>query len=249
MSEERWPDSVKEEKAMKRARAVGALALAAVLAMGAMPAFAVTEQTGVADDASDNGVNRFEHASGQLTSASASTKMNVFYNPDQIQATIPLEVTIIATGSAAAAGEIIGPTNYRILNESTNKDIYVRTFKVTEEKALNWKCGIIGTAQGGTATGATPSGTFGVLDLDLVSGKNVAVKADFEKAVSAPVNLSSSNETAWKVPKKSNGTAGSLGMRITGLSLPRSGVGSNLNSTVAIDAAFTLNYVVGTSAN
>lgn len=248
MSEEQWPDSVKEEKAMKRVRAGGTFALAAALAMGAIPAFAVTEQTGVADDASDNGVNRFEHASGQLTSASASTKMNVFYNPDQIQATIPLEVTIIATGSPTAAGEIIGPTNYRILNESTNKDIYVRTFKVTEEKPLNWKCDVIGTAQGGTATGATPSGSFGVLDLSLVSGANTAVKADFENAVSSAVNLSSNNQTAWQVPKKSNGTAGSLGMSITGLSLPRDGVGT-LTGTVAIDAAFTLNYVVGTSAN
>lgn len=233
---------------MKRARAVGAVALAASLAMGAIPAFAATEQTGVADDANDNGVNRFEHASGQLTSASASTKMNVFYNPDQIQATIPLEVTIIATGSASAAGEIIGPTNYRILNESTNKDIYVRTFRVTQEKTTNWQCGIIGTAQGGTATGSTPSGTFGVLDLDLVSGMSSTVKCAFEDAISTTMNLSSSNAAAWRVPKKAvGGSGGSLSMSITGLSLPRSGVGT-LTGTVPIDAAFTLIYVVGTSA-
>lgn len=240
---------------MSTARLIGALALAAALAMGAVPAFAATDTSGNAYDARDIDPNQFAYENDDPSAgkAGATTRTYVFYKHDQILATIPLEVTVIATGDMSKAGEVIGPTNYRIENHSVVSPIYVNSFKVTENTAnQKWTCGTITVGSGATDS-ATPSGDLGVLDLTLTSSKDESATVTFTAAKNAPdgVGLSSASgkDESWKVPSTSNGETGTLNMVIDGKSLRRSGVTLEAdNKTSIADNAFTLKFVVGLSA-
>lgn len=224
---------------MKKYKVFIAAALSAVLALGTMPAFAATDTSGNADDASDNIPGSFQYGEGSASgTAEAETSLNVYYNADQIQATIPLEVTIIATGDPTIQGEIVGPTNYRIENRSTTSAIKVRTVRAT------------GNGKGWNLDTMTSSGTpnledYGILDIDLKpttapDTAAVALKDAFEPQ--------SVRGEMWAIAKRPDASAEAprLDLDLIGTSKIAQGVYTLLGDHVKLtENAFTITYTVG----
>lgn len=87
-------------------KVLATLALSATLAMGAVPAFAVDASTGNAGSFAPTA----DDSSGE-----ASTAVNVYASKSQIQATIPVDITVV---TPAQGGTITAPsaTAYKIVN-------------------------------------------------------------------------------------------------------------------------------------
>lgn len=120
---------------MKKAPKIfAAIALSTTLAMGAAPAFAaepansgtasVNSSGNIADDGTGNG------------KGSASTALNVYLSASQIQATIPIDITVV---TPKEGGAITAPssTAYKIVNNSKTAAL-----KVTQVQGVDnegWK--------------------------------------------------------------------------------------------------------------
>lgn len=98
------------------------LALSSVLAMGAVPAFA-------ADDASVNDSGSFG------TDGTGTTQLNIKATASQIQATLPIDITIV---TPAAGGIITAPSAnaYKIVNNNATTALQVKSIK--GEDANGW---------------------------------------------------------------------------------------------------------------
>lgn len=222
--------SNKEETTMKKTnRIFGAIAVSAALAMGtAMPAFAL-EGTLADGNAGTQGADKaFEMPDATAGTAGQSTAVNVFYNAEQIQAVVPIEMTIVATGDSDTAGNIMAPDNYRIENLSSTVGLTVSEVYATENGA-EWK---LGTADNAGLLGAN-SGTFGNLDVTLSA------------AGGAPVALKDAKtEANFKNPAWDIAAASTLDIDISGKSLVKPGVLTGGETTKAVDNAFTISYTV-----
>lgn len=99
-------------------RVLATLALSATLAMGAVPAFAA--------DASVNDSGAFE-ATDQTT-GKGSTQLNVQATASQIQATLPIDITVITPTSG---GAITAPTDkaYKIVNNNATTPLKIKSIK------------------------------------------------------------------------------------------------------------------------
>lgn len=258
---------------MKKSKMFGALALSAVMAMGAIPAFAApapgsdqllegvegylnNDKEGNPDDASNNVKDQFTYQDG-AADPSAETNVNVFYNAAQIQATIPLEVTIVATGSPTTPGEIIAPTNYRIENNSTTLAIKVTNVaaqaRAVSGSEFGWKLATI------TADGTTPkAGKVGDLELKLQPSSYTAAASTYKAVdlhgIESGVDLTTLSGDDWKLNPKTGdvdnesqkGNEAILNLDMTGKSWASSemkGDGS-ADTKTAVDQAFTITYTV-----
>ena len=110
----------------KTKKMAAALALSAALAMGAVPAFAA--------DASVGKTGSF--ADGNDNTGSASTALNVYATASQIQATIPVDITIV---TPIEGGTITAPSAdaYKIVNNNATKALKVT--KVQGVDNAGWK--------------------------------------------------------------------------------------------------------------
>lgn len=259
---------------MKKSSMFGAVALSAVMAMGAIPAFAApapgsgqllegvkgyldSDGEGNPDDASNNVKDQFTYKDG-AGDPSAETNVNVFYNAAQIQATIPLEVTIVATGTPTTPGEIIAPTNYRIENNSTTLAIKVTEVaakaKTVSGDQFGWNLTTI------QSDGTTPkSGYVGDLELKLQPSSYTAAASTYKAVdlhgIESGVELSNiSIGEDWKLDAKTGevdnenqkGNGAILNLDMTGKSWATSemnGTGA-ADSKTAVDQAFTITYTV-----
>lgn len=107
----------------KTKKALTALALSAALAMGAAPAAF----------AADASVNKTGSIANDGT---ASTTLNVFATASQIQATIPIDITVV---TPAAGGALTTPSAsaYKIVNNNASTDLYVKSVQGVD--ANGWK--------------------------------------------------------------------------------------------------------------
>ncbi|WP_139652694.1 hypothetical protein [Raoultibacter phocaeensis] len=115
-----------------------ALALTAALAMAAAPA-------ALAADASVN-------ETGSIASdGTASTTLNVYATASQIQATIPIDITIV---TPAAGGTITAPSAnaYKIVNNNTTTDLYVKSVQGVNANGWNAVDTLTSPASGMAAT-------------------------------------------------------------------------------------------------
>lgn len=223
---------------MSKSRMFIAAALSAALAFAAMPASAATDMSGNPDDASDNGVNSFQHQSGASGTAEAASSLNVFFNPEQIQATIPLEVTIIATGDPAIQGEIVAPTNYRIENNSTTNAIRVRTVCATDNDSKHWRLGRM------TPSGDVNENDYGILDIDLKPTAAPDTAAVSLEDASSPQAV---RGEAWSVGKRAavDAEPARLELSLSGTSKITQGLFGSLGTKIMTNKVFTIAYTVG----
>lgn len=105
---------------MKLKKMAGALALTAALAMGTAPAFAAETAVGNNHDFKDGAT----WGTSNEAAATSDTVVKAFAFNEQLNATIPLEITIVFPSTG---GAIISPdkTAYKITNNSTKADIKV----------------------------------------------------------------------------------------------------------------------------
>ena len=147
----------------KTSKLFGSIALSAALALGTMvPAFAATATV----FAASTGPNPFDG------DQNADTTVSVYYNPDQLSATVPLYVTVVATnGVANQAENVICPTPemYAIENTSATPDIKVAEVKTTPK--TGWML---------SSANPTGTGVKGSLDMTLqatdVTGSNATAE-------------------------------------------------------------------------
>lgn len=109
----------------KTKKLAAALALSTTLAMGTVPAFAA--------DPSVNDTGSF--ADDGNSSGTAATVVNVYASASQIQATIPVDITIV---TPAAGGAITAPsaTAYKIVNN--NASTALKVTQVQGQDANDW---------------------------------------------------------------------------------------------------------------
>lgn len=117
----------------KAKKIITAVALSTTLAMGAVPAFAAEEATPAGEPAINETGSFADTGSGN---GSASTTLNVYATASQIQATIPVNITVV---TPKEGGIITAPsaTAYKIVNNNATADL-----KVTEIKGVDtadWK--------------------------------------------------------------------------------------------------------------
>lgn len=113
----------------KTSKLFGAVACSAALALGcAVPAFA---SSGDSNPQASVDTGTFEMKDGATT---GKTDVDVLYKVDQINASLPIQVTIVASGDVMNADNIMAPdpSKYKIINNSKTVGI-----KVTKVQAAN----------------------------------------------------------------------------------------------------------------
>lgn len=193
----------------KTKKALTALALSATLVMGVAPAAF----------AADAGVNKTGSIANDGT---ASTTLNVFATASQIQATIPIEITVV---SPANGGTITAPTAeaYKITNNGSD------AIKVTEIKGVDgngWKA--VKTL---TEDVADMTATTGELALTVKAGASAALAVDSAAAtaVTAP------NDSYFTVAAD----GGSLGLTLAGESKVKNPL-TDATAYKAVQIAYTV---------
>lgn len=235
---------------MKKSKMFGAIALSAVMAMGAVPAFAAPDPAtptegdsqaviGNPDNADDNGMVQFKHEA-EGDNPTADTMVNVLYNASTIQATVPLQITIVATGEPTKAGEIIAPTNYRIENHSTDVKLQVKSVEsaLSEGMSPDWDLTTV-------PTGTTTATNTSKLDLTLTPTKAVVEGTAGKSAALNKTKVTSMDGDAyWQIePMKEAGTVDAnarLDLDLAGNSLVKSG----FVDKTEVSNVFTITYVV-----
>lgn len=121
---------------MKKAPKIfAAIALSTTLAMGAAPAFAASEPADPGTASVNSSANIADDGSGNGT-GKTSTALNVYLSASQIQATIPIDITVV---TPKEGGTITTPSSaaYKIVNNSKTAAL-----KVTEVQGVDnegWK--------------------------------------------------------------------------------------------------------------
>lgn len=240
---------------MKKSSMFGAVALSAVMAMGAVPAFAAPTPTaptkgdsaaavGNPDNADDNGMVQFQRPGNDGSAdPSADTMVNVMYQETVIQATVPLQITIVATGTPTQAGEIIAPTNYRIENHSTGAGLRVKSVASALSTDSDVQSGWDIAQVVPTTVQSTPNAGKNLLDLTLTPTKAVTEGVSgYEVELNGESKRFDTVDEYWKMSAmKEAGTvdAGArLDLDLAGNSLP------NSTDLTEVSNVFTITYTV-----
>lgn len=201
---------------MKKTKKMAAvLALSAALAMGAVPAFAA--------DASVGKTGSF--ADGDDNTGSASTALNVYATASQIQATIPVDITIV---TPIEGGTITAPSAdaYKIVNNNATKGLKVT--KVQGVDNAGWKA-----VTELTNPKNNMSATTGEMKLTVKAGSSAAMSIESENATSIPTEA----QSYFTAPAN-----GELGLELAGTTSVKSNLTANttypavkITYTVAVD--------------
>ena len=199
----------------KTKKMAAALALSAALAMGAAPAFAA--------DASVGKTGSF--ADGNDNTGSASTALNVYATASQIQATIPVDITIV---TPIEGGTITAPSAdaYKIVNNNATKGLKVT--KVQGVDNAGWKA-----VTELTNPKNNMSATTGEMKLTVKAGSSAAMSIESENATSIPTEA----QSYFTAPAN-----GELGLELAGTTSVKSNLTANttypavkITYTVAVD--------------
>lgn len=153
-------------------KVLATLALSATLAMGAVPAFAADASVGKTGSFDDGGNN----------TGSASTALNVYATASQIQATVPVDITVV---TPIEGGTITAPSAdaYKIVNNGT------KGLKVTQVQGVDnagWKA-----VTELTNPKANMSATTGEMKLSVKAGSSAAMSIASDAATSIPAEAQS----------------------------------------------------------
>ena len=199
----------------KTKKMAAALALSAALAMGAVPAFAA--------DASVGKTGSF--ADGNDNTGSASTALNVYATASQIQATIPVDITIV---TPIEGGTITAPSAdaYKIVNNNATKALKVTTVQGVDN--AGWKA-----VTELTNPKNNMSATTGEMKLTVKAGSSAAMSIESENATSIPTEA----QSYFTAPAN-----GELGLELAGTTSVKSNLTANttypavkITYTVAVD--------------
>lgn len=201
---------------MKKTKKMAAvLALSAALAMGAVPAFAA--------DASVGKTGSF--ADGDDNTGSASTALNVYATASQIQATIPVDITIV---TPIEGGTITAPSAdaYKIVNNNATKGLKVT--KVQGVDNAGWKA-----VTELTNPKSNMAATTGEMQLTVKAGSSAAMSIASDAATSIPAEA----QSYFTAPSN-----GELGLTLAGTTAVKSNLTANttypavkITYTVAVD--------------
>lgn len=214
-------------------RSIAACGLGCALAMSLSPAAAFAADvtgTGVDTDTTD--------ITDLATDADASTDVKIFGTDSQISVTVPVGLTVAASGAPGAAFAAV-PTNYSIVNDSYF-DVQVKKVKATEQAGWDYADAKV------TTTTAVTSGNTGAIHIDLFpgiadgNGKTTGGVA----ITSAGVDTSTgSAATKWKIAaKKSADAPTSLAVGINGTTKLDTALDEDSSAAAA---AATLVYTIG----
>lgn len=199
----------------KTKKMAAALALSAALAMGAVPAFAA--------DASVGKTGSF--ADGDDNTGSASTALNVYATASQIQATIPVDITIV---TPIEGGTITAPSAdaYKIVNNNATKGLKVT--KVQGVDNAGWKA-----VTELTNPKSNMAATTGEMQLTVKAGSSAAMSIASDAATSIPAEA----QSYFTAPSN-----GELGLTLAGTTAVKSNLTANttypavkITYTVAVD--------------
>lgn len=196
----------------KTKKMAAALALSAALAMGAVPAFAA--------DASVNSSGSF--TDGNDNTGAASTTLNVYATASQIQATIPVDITVV---TPLEGGAITAPSAsaYKIVNNNATSGLKVT--KVQGVDNAGWKAVTELTNPKTNMAAAT-----GEMKLTVKAGSSAAMAIDSSAATSIPAEA----QSYFTAP-----ASGELGLTLAGTT----SVKSNLTADTtypAVKIAYTV---------
>lgn len=201
---------------MKKTKKMAAvLALSAALAMGAVPAFAADASVGKTGSFID----------GNDNTGSASTALNVYATASQIQATIPVDITIV---TPIEGGTITAPSAdaYKIVNNNATKGLKVT--KVQGVDNAGWKA-----VTELTNPKSNMAATTGEMQLTVKAGSSAAMSIASDAATSIPAEA----QSYFTAPSN-----GELGLTLAGTTAVKSNLTANttypavkITYTVAVD--------------
>lgn len=213
---------------MKR-KMFAALALSATLAMGAVPAFAADPAENPLDG-SVTDAKAIDKTGGQNTVVSVKTVVG------QIDATVPTKVVISANTDG---GDVAVPsaTAYKIVNNSIF-DLHVDTVKAVAGGDWAFKKEAIGTPVPGPT-----AGKIGDIYMALAP-KDKEATASFDLTNTTPFSYSAD----WKIPAKTDGGAGELGLQLKGGTTRLSQVLAEGTTSDAMTITFTVSTIAPATA-
>ena len=201
---------------MKKTKKMAAvLALSAALAMGAVPAFAADASVGKTGSFTD----------GNDNTGSASTALNVYATASQIQATIPVDITIV---TPIEGGTITAPSAdaYKIVNNNATKGLKVT--KVQGVDNAGWKA-----VTELTNPKSNMAATTGEMQLTVKAGSSAAMSIASDAATGIPAEA----QSYFTAPSN-----GELGLTLAGTTAVKSNLTANttypavkITYTVAVD--------------
>lgn len=197
-----------------------AIALSTTLAMGAVPAFAAD------GSASVNKTDSFVETT--TNNGAASTTLNVYASASQIQATIPVDITIV---TPAKGGTITAPTDaaYKIVNNNQTTPLKVTAVKGVDANEWSLK-------SSHTPNAAEISGV-GELVMTVKAGASSAVPI---VTTGEGTKIEGATQSYFTAPAN-----GELGLALAGTSKISSADGLTANSTYP---AVKITYTVSAGA-
>lgn len=232
---------------MKKNTMIGTLALSAALAMGtAIPAFAAES---VGEDLGD-----FTDANNSTTTVQLEAVAS------QINATIPLNVTVVA--DIDGAEQMITPSQgaYKIVNKSTSGKLFVTGVEATlSNTSSNVKWNAADSDDPATVSPTpvtTPAAKYGSVCLTLTSGElkeGTGSNAGTQvfKSESDPIVLVGANPNTapeeWVVPKATADADGELGLKLYGGNSHLSGLDTEANAEELVKVKYTVTMSVPTA--
>ena len=210
-------------KFASKLRSVAACGLGCALVMALSPAAAFAVSGTTADD----GTTSIETLEAD---SEAATEVRVFGTDSQISVTVPVGLTVAASGAPGAkfAGS---PTNYKIVNDSYF-DVQVKSWDYSDAAV--------------TKTSTVTDGKVGAIHIDLFPGNAKdapSLSTGGVPITTAGVDTSTgSNAAKWKIAAKTTATPTELAIGINGTTK----LDQNLSEdSTAAAAAATLTYTIG----
>lgn len=218
-------------KFASKLRSVAACGLGCALVMALSPAAAFAVSGTTADD----GTTSIETLEAD---SEAATEVRVFGTDSQISVTVPVGLTVAASGAPGAkfAGS---PTNYKIVNDSYF-DVQVKSVKAEASESWDYSDAAV------TKTSTVTDGKVGAIHIDLFPGNAKdapSLSTGGVPITTAGVDTSTgSNAAKWKIAAKTTATPTELAIGINGTTK----LDQNLSEdSTAAAAAATLTYTIG----
>lgn len=226
---------------MKLSKMAGAFALTAALAMGTVPALAAETATGNMKDFSDGAT----WGSSNEAAATGDTVVRAFAFNEQLNATIPLEITVVfpSTGGAITAPD---KTAYKIVNNSTKADIKVVEAELSgANTAFNW---LAKDLTGGITmnTQATNNSKDQIIFKLQAGGADCVLQPKGTGMAGQKLSDANVGDNFFTVAKATNSAPGETGIKIYG----EVGVqdGKPLGTGLMADTLTQINYTITAAA-
>lgn len=218
----------------KRMNAIVTCGLGCALALSLSPAAAFAAPVAGA------GVDEDKTTISDLTTdGEAATDVKVFGTDSQISVTVPVGLTVAASGAPGAALAAV-PTNYSIVNDSYF-DVQVKSIKAEAQTGWDYADAKV------TASSSVSNGNVGIMHLDLyptIADANGKTTGGVAVTTAGIDTTTTANQSAkWKIlAKKNETTPTTLAVGINGTTKLDQGLGEDSTSAAS---AVTLTYTIG----